>query len=918
MAEPDINGINRWSSSTSGGGDNATKGIPSASKQNVNASFDVNIPSMKELSKSIEQLIKGVSSLRTSMNQLADGSLTAKMVAQQRKLQEEYGKTASAATALGKASVPPKDGKTPNSFDGTTSRRSPKEIANPEIRTKPNVFEQAVGVGRAVSGYGEARRDGATATQAALSGLRAGDVAMGAPTYTATGGSGGSGSGSGGGGRGIGPGAADSAGGAATGAGLAGALDNFMKNITGQNGILNLLMSGFNGMAQAYGAIAGGGIQYAYNRINGPTGNQNTMLGLSQALGPNAGMMGMNVSRMVSGLAQQTPIMGSVSDITNTVLAGQSVGALMKGTPDRNGFFESVRQMQVLTPGAAPGSMAQAMAGYIGNTQSQQRGMYLGEGAFTMIGQGGRYKSLAEWAAGIMKFFKEQRPGGGQGAGFNKEELMAQNFPGSNINAWFQMMGVPQAMVDYWWQYALNTAGTDGPVTTDTLKRMVDSSRGMDLGYERLRTMTQSSRREYLMGENMFPLYGARESADRRFNVGMQGTDAALSSMFRGTNLGNMLALLPTPIMEMLMPILTSFATSPVGAGASAVGHLFGDPPIGDPIGDSGPRGATNTAHMSPDLAKKVGSMMRANPRLKISSGYRDTVTQNRLHRQGVGRVGPASKSKHTRGWAADLGPVSELGWVAQNAGKFGLQTASNYGEPWHVQVAGTMPVGDPLSWAGNVVGAVGGAVGGAIGGAVSTSWDAVNSAKDFVMDPLTGIASELFKGLAGLAQSFLGKLLGRIQSLIGGFIKSGTLSDMLDGATGLFSRMMTAPLAGLAKLFGGSNFSDDDYDSLRNNTNTVTIPVSTFSGFMPESSRGGGTIFGDPPIGDPVGDYMSMASPAGALVGAGVGGGKTVILKAEINLNGGALTYSDARRAASTMADAWEEEAAKRDWRNY
>ncbi len=658
--------------------------------------------------------------------------------------------------------------------------------------------------------------------------------------------------------------------------------------------------------SDVYGSITAGGLQFAYNRIEGPTGNRNAVLGLAQALSPNAGMMGMSTEGLLTGLAQRTPVLGSNQDIVSTILSGQSVGAFMNGSkaskesgiPGRSGFFESVRQAQLLTPGVGAGQIASTISNYIGNTQSQQMGQYLGQGAFTMVGKGGSYKSLAEWAESILKFLSEQRPGKAQGSKFGKDELMSQNFPGSNINAWFRMMGVPQDMVDYWWQYALANAGQTNPITqqllskgndsqTEVMQANIDRVRGKDLGYERLRSVTQGTRRDYLMGTQMYGMYNARESADRRFNVGMQAADLTIGNLARTTNAGAAMALFPTPIMEMLMPIITKLASSPIGTALSGIGNIqslisglnpFGDP-IGDPVGDYGPTGSTSTRHLSPDLAKKVNAMMSANPRLKISSGYRDTVTQNRLHSKGVGRVGPASKSAHTRGWAADIGPTSELGWVQANAGKFGLQTAANAGEPWHVQSEGTMPVGDIFS--------------GLMGGLT-------DMASMSVLGPFQNMVSG---GLDGGS--------GGLSSLLKNFISGGNLSDLIDNAISMFIKLMTAPLSGLANVFGKLNMSKNDLNNLIDKPSSVKVNVSKYAGFTPSTNE---AITGKnaPPI---FGDPISMASQTAPTIHARMD--SPIIFKTEITLSGSAGNSPvDAQRAATTIADHLESELARRAWR--
>ena len=100
-------------------------------------------------------------------------------------------------------------------------------------------------------------------------------------------------------------------------------------------------------------------------------------------------------------------------------------------------MLQGIAEMQAMTPGAPVAQLAQTLGGYASNTQAQQQSAYLTGGAFAMIGAGGKQKSVSEWAESILRWLEGQRPGDQRGKGFNYGELMAQYFPGSNIDAWF-------------------------------------------------------------------------------------------------------------------------------------------------------------------------------------------------------------------------------------------------------------------------------------------------------------------------------------------------------------------------------------------------------------------------------------------------------------------------------------------------
>jgi hypothetical protein len=838
----------------------------------------VDVPHVKELTADIGSLNKAVTDLQTKINSFSSSHLVS-----------EYGKISAAAKG---ASGGP-------------------GLAFSSPGTGPSAPAPSAPFGGSNNPVAQGRQGWTTASLAPKAAPTAGSTSAGSGTtmggtsraFTPQGGNGGSVAMSGGGGGGhstmTGMGVAYNAGGGGS-AGLIAA---------GLSGV----MSGINKGAELLSSITQAGVQYTYNRLEGPTGNRNATMAMSQALAPLATTNGLSMDALIKGFAQRTPVQGSISDIMGTALAGNAVGAQLTGTPGRNGFFQGVREMQQLTPGIGAGQLAATSANYIGNTQSQQMGAFYGGGAFTSMGKGGRYKSLGEWAQGITEFFKQQRPGGSQGKDFTKAELMAQNFPGSNVNAWFQMMGVGQDMVDYWWQYVLTKAGSGatgkGPFD---LQGAIRTQRGQDLGSQRLETITQSSRRDFLMGTQMYGQYGVKEEADKRFNVAMQKADLQIADMATHTNVGTIMSTLPTSVTDLLMPLLTKMAGSKAGALGTSVGmiehllgpsqwHATGDPPIGDPIGDTagsyGAYGGTNTSHLSPDLAKKIAAAQRANPRLKVTSGYRDSHLNTRLNKKGVGRVGPSSKSKHTRGWAADLGPVSELGWLNANAHKFGLQTASNQGEPWHTQLAGTMPVGDP---------------GGPIGDWWNTAKDAANTVlsgttlglSDMVQgnSPFSGLQSGVASGVASIFQGG-GDIFG---SLLTGFIGGNKgRSDAINNAIQLFIKTMLEPAIGLANVFGANSFSQGDVSSIIGAPTSIALDLPRYKGMGSDTNpSGGSTIFGDPmtrPSISSVGGGMPLNFRSPAMHGGG-GASIRVDVQIPIVLQSSGNDTLDARRTAAVI----------------
>jgi len=219
------------------------------------------------------------------------------------------------------------------------------------------------------------------------------------------------------------------------------------------------------------------------------------------------------------------------------------------------------------------------------------------------------------------------------------------------------------------------------------------------------------------------------------------------------------------------------------------------------------------------------------------------------------------------------MGPTSQLGWVQANAGKFGLQTASHAGEPWHVQAQGTMPIGDPNS-------APIGDLFSSFGGLVSGGFDLVTGGG----------------GLTGLLTKF---------------ITGGSLSSLIDNAISMFIKLMTAPLSGLANVFGKTSLSKEKLNDLIDKESSIKINVSKYAGFTPSTND---AILGknSPPV---FGDPISLASQTAPTIHAKID--SPIIFKTEIHIGGNAASSPmDAQRTASTIADHLESELARREWR--
>jgi hypothetical protein len=444
-------------------------------------------------------------------------------------------------------------------------------------------------------------------------------------------------------------------------------------------------------------------LRYLRDRVNT---NRDTAMMVSGGLNMQAIQQGVSTSDLMHGMSKfPGSIYGTPSDIMQLIGGAPALGASFGfGGPEGRGgagqgvraagLFKGIREMQMLNPMASvggQGGLMDTLGGYAADTSAQQKSMMYTGGAMSMIAAGGRQKSLSEWAESILRWFEGLRPGGKRGKGFDYGELMAQYFPGSNIDAWFNANQVPQNMRDYWWTYALGKAKSSPSQLTTDPQQGVTAPKD-NVAWERLRSSSELTRTEFGLAGSMSGQYAQRESSNRWFNelVGQMQQDV-IPAIGKGPL--RMIQYLPDALEDLLM----TFAER-------GMDKLFdgGDVPnVGDvDIGDSrsggyGQYGGTGLGGLHPDMQSKIGRMMRANPKIRVNSGLRDTGLQKRLKDKGHSNVS-GKPSAHTRGMAADLGPRSEYGWIAKNARKFGLASGKNHGEPWHVGMQGDVPgVGD-------------------------------------------------------------------------------------------------------------------------------------------------------------------------------------------------------------------------------
>lgn len=452
------------------------------------------------------------------------------------------------------------------------------------------------------------------------------------------------------------------------------------------------------------GGMVMGGMRFLRDRI---ATSRNLSIQTGSELGMLARQQGTGVENLMNQIAQQPGnVMGTSRDMLDLFRNAPQLGASFdfrgndqtsgRQGPRAAGFLKGVSEAQLLNPGESVGNIVSQIGGFTSNVGAQQTGAFMTGGAFSMIAAGGRQKSISEWAESILKWFEGLRAAPNKGKPFNYGDLMAQYFPGSNIDAWFQMNGVTQDMRNYWWTYALEKANKTGDTGGAAMEIGADTS---NVAYQRLRSTTELTRTEFNLGGQMMGAFVNKEQSNRWFNQVLGMLQTNLIPAFANT-IGKFVEFLPDTLEDIMF----------AGIEGIAAGDMSGDTTLGGTgdIGDAGgysSTGGTGMAGLSLNMRSKLGPMMRANPRLRVNSGLRDNAMQKRLKDQGYSRVS-GKPSAHTRGDAADLGPSTEYGWIMKNANRFGLKSGKGQGEPWHVGVGDMGDAFDTFKdWFGGMTG---------------------------------------------------------------------------------------------------------------------------------------------------------------------------------------------------------------------
>jgi hypothetical protein len=490
------------------------------------------------------------------------------------------------------------------------------------------------------------------------------------------------------------------------------------------------------------------------------TDNRQLALQASAGLGMQAFGSGASTQGMMGALAGQfgNVIGGNPQDLVGLMNIAGRVGAGVDwryyanaanpgnpyspggNAPRSTGFFRSVYEAQRMNPGESVGNIAAAIGGATANVGGQQQAAFLTGGAFSMIGAGNKQKSISEWATGILKWLQNLRPGPLRGQPFTYSDLMSQNFPGSNIDAWLTANGVSEDMKQYFWSFAMAQAST-GHSTVDQLFTN-NAAVNTSVAFNRLQAQGAQTRTGFRLAGQMAGAYANKEQSNQFFAelMGHLLNQVLPSAMSSG--MLSYMQYLPDAMEEIMMQLAERTTIGAAGAGVMGWGagltQMLGGPgsqgpgDLGD-VGDFGSLGGTSSAGLHPDMRKRIDAMMNANPRLRVTSGFRDLGTQQRLKRKGVGRVS-GRPSAHTRGMAADMGPRSEYPWLVRNARKFGLSSGVGQGEPWHVgmgDVGDWKDIVDQISSGSGIESMLSGQFGGVLEGLMGKIFNFMGAAQD-------------------------------------------------------------------------------------------------------------------------------------------------------------------------------------------
>ena len=322
--------------------------------------------------------------------------------------------------------------------------------------------------------------------------------------------------------------------------------------------------------------------------------NRQLALTASGALGPQAFGAGATTQSMMTGLSgfmrsNKVPggvLGGSPGEMLDLMNIMSRVGAGvdwrsqygagygpagMNNQPRAAGFMRGITQAQMINPGAQVGQLAAQIGQYSGNVGAQQQAAFLTGGAFSMIGAGNKQKSISEWAEGILKWLVNLRPGRERGKQFSYGELMSQQFPGSNIDAWLSTSGVSEDMKQMFWAYAMAKSNAVAGSSADDVFAKNEAV-NQSVAFQRLQATSAQTRTGFQLAGTMAGTYANKEQANRWMAELMGHMMQEILPAAMSSGMLSYMQYLPDTIEEMIMQLAERTNLGTLGAACRRLG----------------------------------------------------------------------------------------------------------------------------------------------------------------------------------------------------------------------------------------------------------------------------------------------------------------------------------------------------------
>jgi hypothetical protein len=480
----------------------------------------------------------------------------------------------------------------------------------------------------------------------------------------------------------------------------------------GPGGVVGALTSGAGmggsqaTLVMAIGSAVQKGMSAVFNRVNSGADTTAATDVYFSRMAASMGTTGQGVFGQFN--RQGLPLQGTITDqaqaLYNFSQSGFQVGGPGLAGQRGGAAITSAQTLQAL----APGMSAQQAGGMLTNYTSNVAGFKAGQAA---LGQaaipytaGGQLKSINMIFDDVLKVLQTKRTGAKYGQPYTKEELILARTPGSNVSSWLSQTGWDDQMISAFFDYSIAKTAYGGSDQFTGTEKQMERVRGQSVAREYQETQTAQAQVDTQYGAQHYKDIISQQDANQKLIDAMGSLEDALRGAFgvaaklpkgaqkpvTGAVKGAAMGLTAGAILG---PETFGLGTLAFGAGGALLGGmgLLGD------VGDIGDPGVGSMGMLNPSLSPRVKAMMRANPALSVTSGYRTAGEQKRLWDAGGRNIARPGSSRHGRGQAADIGPASQYPWIMANAKRFGLDHGAKYGEPWHVQVAGSM-IGDPMT----------------------------------------------------------------------------------------------------------------------------------------------------------------------------------------------------------------------------